>query len=400
MGLTHRERVLITLDHKEPDRVPVDLGGYPTATSINVRAYEELLRSFSLPNELRVGSTYYFTAEVDEYILDRLGVDTIFLNPSRPFWTFPEPKDFIDPFLTKWVLADDHTYAPVEGVFQNLENPSVDDLVRFRWPTSEELQFPLSMVREKVQKILKTSDRARVFSVGGSIVTWAQNMRGAENWAIDLYMHPEFSNTLHEKLAEIWIAAGNYVLQEVGEYCDIVIFGDDLGTQNQTWISPQMFRERIKPLYKKMIESFKRKTKAKVGIHTCGSVYELIDDLIEVGIDILNPVQANAKNMEPEKLKKKAGDHLVFWGGIDTHVVLPTGTADDVKNEVSKKIAGFGRGGGYILSADHNILGDVPLENILAMFEAAGNFGNDHNLVQNPKVKSGKNTRRDETKIE
>ena len=375
MGLTHRERVLMALDHKEPDRVPVDLGGYPTATSINVRAYEKLLARFGFQRDLRVGSTYYFTAEVDEDILDRLDADTIFLNPSRSFSAFAEPKEFVDPFQTKWILSDDHTYAPVGGAFQNLENPCVDDLRRFRWPTPEELQFPLSMVRDKARQILERSDRARVFSVGGTIVTWAQNMRGAENWAIDLYMHPEFSNALHEKLSEIWIAAGNYVLDAVGEYCDIVIFADDLGTQNQPWLSPQMFRERIKPLYKKMIESFKRKTRAKVAIHTCGSVYELIDDLIEAGIDILNPVQANAKNMEPEKLKKKAGDHLVFWGGIDTHVVLPTGTVEDVKDEVRKKIACFGRGGGYILSADHNILGDVPLENLLAMFEAATQSG-------------------------
>jgi len=371
MSMTHRERVLMALDHKDPDRIPVDLGSYPSATSINVRAYEKLLARFGFQRELRVGSVYYFTAEVDEDILDRLGVDTIHLNPSRSFSEFAEPKEFVDPFQTKWSLSNDHTYAPTWGAFQHLENPCVDDLRRFRWPTPEELQYPLSMVRDRAREICKRSDRARVFGVGGTIVTWAQNMRGAGNWVIDLNMNPEFSNALHEKLAEIWIAAGDYVLDAVGECCDIIIFGDDLGTQNQPWLSPQMFRERIQPLYKKMIASFKRKTRAKVALHTCGSVYELIDDLIEAGIDILNPVQANARNMEPEKLKKKAGDHLVFWGGISTQTVLPTGTIEDVKEEVRKKIAGFGRGGGYILSADHNILGDIPLENLLAMFEAA-----------------------------
>lgn len=371
MGMTHRERVLMALDHKEPDRAPVDLGGYPTATSINVRAYEKLLAWFSLQKELHVGSTYYFTAEVDEEILDRLDVDTIFLNPSRPLSAFAEPKEYVDPFQTKWILMDDHTYAPVEGVFRNLETPSVDDLRRFQWPTPEKLQFPPSTVLDKAREISARSDRARVFSVGGTIVTWAQNMRGTENWALDLYANPEFSNALHEKLAEIWIATGDYVLDVVGEYCDIVMFADDLGTQNQPWMSPQMFKERIKPLYKKMIESFKRKTKAKVGMHTCGSVYGLIDDLIEAGIDILNPIQTKAKNMEPEKLKKKAGDHLVFWGGIDTQATLPNGTVEDVKDAVRKTIASLGRGGGYILSADHNILKDVPMENLVAMYETA-----------------------------
>ena len=371
MGLTHRERVLMALDHKEPDRAPVDLGGYPIATSLNVRAYEKLLAWFSLQKELHVGSTYYFTAEVDVEILDRLDVDTIFLNPSRPLSAFAEPKEYVDPFQTKWILMDDHTYAPVGGVFRNLENPSVDDLRRFQWPTPEMLQFPTSMVRNKAREISARSDRARVFSVGGTIVTWAQNMRGTENWALDLYANPEFSDALHEKLAEIWIATGDYVLDVVGEYCDIVMFADDLGMQNQTWMSPQMFKERIKPLYKKMIESFKRKTKAKVGMHTCGSVYGLIDDLIEAGIEILNPIQTKAKNMEPEKLKKKAGDHLVFWGGIDTQDTLPNGTVEDVKEAVRKTIASLGRGGGYILSADHNILKDVPMENLIAMYEAA-----------------------------
>lgn len=371
MGMTHRERVLMALDHKEPDRAPVDLGGYPTATSINVRAYERLLAWFSLQKELHVGSSYYFTAEVHEEILDRLDVDTIFLNPSRPLSAFAEPKEFVDPFQTKWILMDDHTYAPVEGVFRDLENPSVDDLRRFQWPTPEKLQFPPPIVRDKAREISARSDRARVFSVGGTIVTWAQNMRGTENWALDLYANPEFSNALHEKLAEVWIATGNYVLDAVGEYCDIVMFADDLGMQDQTWMSPQMFKERIKPLYKKMIESFKRKTKAKVGIHTCGSVYGLVEDLIEAGIDILNPIQTRAKNMEPERLKEKAGDHLVFWGGIDTQDTLPNGTVEDVKEAVRKTIASLGRGGGYILSADHNILKDVPMENLVAMYEAA-----------------------------
>lgn len=373
--LSHRERVLMALDHKEPDRVPIDLGGYPTATSINVRAYEKLLTLISLKKEIRIGSKYYFTAEVDRDVLDLLKIDTIFMNPSISLSDFPEPKEFIDPFQTKWTLMADHTYAPEKGAFQDLESPSVDDLRKFRWPTPDMLQFPLSIVLEKARRIWKKSDRARVFSIGGTIVTWAQNMRGFENWAIDLYRNPDFSSALHEKLAEIWITSGNYVLDAIGDYCDIVMLGDDLGTQMQPMLSPQMFRERFKPLFKMMFESFKRKTNAKVALHTCGSVFDLLDDLIEAGLDILNPVQATAVDMEPEKLKKKAGDHLVFWGGISTQNVLRTGTVEDVREAVREKISGFAAGGGYILSADHNLLGDIPLENILAMYEAATAYG-------------------------
>ncbi len=140
-------------------------------------------------------------------------------------------------------------------------------------------------------------------------------------------------------------------------------------------LSPQMFHDRITPLMKQMVGSIKAKTKAKVALHSCGSVYDLIEDFIEIGIDVLNPLQATAKNMEPEKLKEKAGKDLALWGGIDTHVVLPKGTREDVREEVRRKISILGEGGGYILSADHNILVDVPPDNLIAMFEAAVDYG-------------------------
>jgi uroporphyrinogen decarboxylase len=140
-------------------------------------------------------------------------------------------------------------------------------------------------------------------------------------------------------------------------------------------MSPQMFRERVKPLLGKMVGSIKAKSKAKVALHTCGSVYAYIDDFIDIGIDVLNPLQSNAKDMEAPKIKAKAGKDLALWGGIDTHRVLPQGTLNDVREEVKRKISILGKGGGYILSGDHNILVDVPPANLMAMFEAAVEFG-------------------------
>ena len=156
---------------------------------------------------------------------------------------------------------------------------------------------------------------------------------------------------------------------------DILYLGDDYGTQNQTMLSPQMFRERVKPLLKQMIGSVKAKTKAKIVLHSCGSVFNLIEDFIDVGIDALNPLQSNARDMEPEKIKERAGKALALWGGIDTHLVLPKGTREEVKDEVKRKIEALGEGGGYVLSADHNLLIDVPPENVAALFEAAFEYG-------------------------
>jgi uroporphyrinogen decarboxylase len=156
---------------------------------------------------------------------------------------------------------------------------------------------------------------------------------------------------------------------------DIIMFGEDLGIQNQTMLSPAMFRQRIKPLLTKMVKTIKSRTKAKIAMHTCGSVYAFIEDFIDIGVDVLNPMQSNARDMEAPKIKAKAGNKLALWGGIDTHVVMPKGTPEDVRQEVKRKIALYGKGGGYMLSPDHNVLVDVPPKNLMAMFEAAIAYG-------------------------
>jgi uroporphyrinogen decarboxylase len=176
-------------------------------------------------------------------------------------------------------------------------------------------------------------------------------------------------------LGEIWVETVEGVAEALGDNVDILMFGDDFGLQNQPIVSPQMFRERIKPLMKKMIGRIKGRTKAKIALHTCGSVFAYLDDFVDIGIDVLNPLQANARDMEAPRIKEKAGKKLALWGGIDTHEVLPGGTPDDVRKEVKRKIAILGRDGGYMLSADHNILTDVPPQNLIAMFEAAGEYG-------------------------
>jgi uroporphyrinogen decarboxylase len=369
-----RERVLAVLSHKEPDRVPIDFGSFWGATSMNFRAYQNLLGYLGINREPRVESKILFTAEIDDDILERFNVDTKSLKPSIALDEFNAPEEFIErPWDVKWRRSIDFTYAPVAGPFQEMVNPSLDDLKTFKWPSPSDIE-DFAKWGERAYKIRQKTDRALVASMR-SITTHAQILRGFEGWALDLILNRVFSDALHEKLAELWIGTADGMLDALGDNVDILFFGDDFAAQNQLLFSPQIFRERIKPLLKQMVGKVKAKTKAKVVLHSCGSVYPLIEDFIDIGIDGLNPLQANAKDMEPNKIKEKAGKDLALWGGIDTHVLLPKGTPKDVREEVKRRIAILGEGGGYVLSADHNILIDVPPENLIAMFEAAIEYG-------------------------
>ena len=355
--------------------MPIDFGSFPGATSINVKAYENLLNYLGLKKEVRIENILMFTSEVDTDILDRFHVDTKSLKPSIPLSEFDYPEEFsYAPFDVKWRRSTDYTYAPVRGPFQNTANPSLDDLKNFKWPTPAEVENPVEW-REKSAKLRQETDRALVARMPPGIVTLAQFQRGFEGWALDLGLNRKFSDALHEKLAEIWIETVDGMIGALGDNVDILMFGDDFGLQNQPMLSPRMFREQIKPLMRQMVASVKAKSNAKLVLHSCGSVYDFIEDFIDIGIDALNPLQATAKNMEPEKVLEKAGKDLALWGSIDTHIVLPNGSPQDVKDEVKRKIEILGKDGGYILSADHNILIDVPPQNLEAMFEAAVEFG-------------------------
>ena len=373
--MNSRERVLAALSHKIPDRVPVDFGSFPGATSMNVRAYQNLLEYLGIKREVRIGALIMFTAEIDEDILNRFHVDTKTVTPSRAISDFGIPEEFVDkPWGVKWRRSSDYTYAPMEGPFQKLINPTADDVKNYTWPEPAEME-DYAIWREKGKKLRQESDKALVARVTPGIFTLAQFMRGFENWMMDLILNRSFSEAFHQKLCEVWIESVSRIIEALGENIDIIMFGDDFGLQNQPIMSPAMFRERVKPLLKKMIGTIKPLTQAKIAMHTCGSVFAYIDDFMDIGIDVLNPMQSNAKDMDPLRIKEKTVGKMALWGGIDTHVVLPKGSEQDVREEVKNKIAVYGKGGGYMLSADHNILVDVPPSNLVTMFEAAQDFG-------------------------
>jgi uroporphyrinogen decarboxylase len=184
-----------------------------------------------------------------------------------------------------------------------------------------------------------------------------------------------FAKALFDKLADFHIEFFRHYLEAVGDCIDVVVVSDDLGGENGPLISPELYRELIKPAQKKLWQFIKSNTEAYLFLHSCGSISKFIPDLIEIGVDILNPIQVAAKDMDTRRLKDEFGDKLIFWGGIDTQRILPFGSPEDVESEVKKRIADMAPGGGYVLTAVHNIQAGVPPENICMMYDAARKYG-------------------------
>lgn len=370
-----RERVLAALNHRVPDRVPVDFGSFPGATSMNVHAYRKLLEYFGIKRDVRIAAPIMFTAEIDDDILNRFRVDTKAVTASRPVSDFGIPEEFVDrPWGVRWRRSTDFTYAPVDGPFQRIAQPTPEDVKRYTWPKASEIA-DFTEWREIGKRLRQESDRALVARVVPGVITLAQYMRGFEGWMTDLIVNRAFSDAFHARLCDIWIESVGIIIEALGNNVDVIMFGEDLGLQNQPIMSPVMFRERVKPLMRKMVGAIKPHTDARIALHTCGSIFAYIEDFKDIGIDVLNPMQSNARDMDPVRIKEKTAGSIALWGGIDTHEVLPRGNPREVREEVKSKIAVYGKGGGYVLSADHNILVDVPPGNLIAMFEAALEYG-------------------------
>ena len=225
-------------------------------------------------------------------------------------------------------------------------------------------------LREKAKQLHEHTDYAVIYNARFHIVHMTQYLRGFEDWFMDLAQDRDLFHCLMEAVAENLFELNRRALTEVGEFIDIVAFGDDVGQQDRPVCSLANYRKLIRPYHERVIELIRAKTKAKVLYHTCGSVYLYINDFIDMGMDALNPVQVSAKNMEPGRLKREFGDRITFWGGIDSQHLLPQGSPDEVRQEVQRMFELMGKDGGYVLASVHNIQPDVPPENVLALFQA------------------------------
>ena len=377
-----RERVLTALKHEEPDRVPIDLGG-SAVTTISKLTYAALREHLGLPGiEVREMETTQQVAFVDDDMLDRLGVDVIPVLSNPPSGYQPvfvqEPcgsVSFKDEFGATLRKPKNSYYYDWQEF--PLPEPSLEMLAAMPWPDPADPARYLGL-RKRVQELRRSTDRA-LFSLapcGHDLFNQLLRVRGMENGLVDLLLNEEFAIAFLDRLTETIITAQTLFLNEVGDLVDVHFAADDLSGQNGPLIAPDLYRRLIKPRQARILQAVRPRTKAKIFYHSCGAVLEFIPDLIEMGVDILNPVQVAAAGMDTAMLKKRFGKQLSFWGGgCDTQHVLARGTPDEVRAEVRHRIQDLSPGGGFVFNPVHNIQPLVLPANIVALFDEARSFG-------------------------
>ena len=378
--VTHRERVLTTLNHEEPDRVPRDLG-QGVATGINATAYANLVEYLGL--EAQDGDSWVDPrgqiAYPSEAVLQRFDIDIRMLDIPRRAEDVDE-NTFFDEWGVRFVRPEGGHFIYVEGPFQKKE-PTMAELERYPWPDPRD-PIRIEGLRDRALQLRKETDYAIFLRLPYSTVWDCQRIRGFGQYLEDLAINPTLAEALMEYALVVEAGIAEFVLEEVGDCIDVVSFPDDLGTQDRPFVRPEMYRRMIKPFHRRMVEAIKGKTDAKVVMHNDGAIFPLIADFIEIGVDCLNPVQVSAADMESDRLKAAFGSDLSFWGAIDTRDVLPRGTPDDVRNEVKTRIGHLAPGGGYVLGSVHNMQAETPPENIVAMFDSAEEYGQYPNLTE------------------
>ena len=379
MGLTHRERVLRAVDHQEPDRVPLDLGGTYTS-SISRGAYENLLRYLTIEGECEVMRKWASVVRPDEKLLRYFDVDTRMVVPLcgeqwNEYWRIT-PLDEAGSFRDEWGVVwrkpeTGHSFISEHPFSQEI---TLDDLEKHPWPDPDDPERYAGL-KEQARALKEDTDYAVIGIFPRPIVSLSQFLRGYDKWFLDVIINRDLLEAIMDRIMEIDLRIGEHILGEIGKYVDLMFVHDDLATQQSLMVSPQHYREIIKPRHEKMFNLIKTHSDARIIYHTDGAVYPILQDLIEIGVDVLNPVQTSAEGMDGRMLQREFGDKLCFWGAIESQKVLPTGSPEEVREEVKRQIESLGKEGNYVLAACHNIQDDVPPQNIVAMFEAARELG-------------------------
>ena len=380
--MNSRERVGLALNHREPDRVPIDLGA--TIVSSIVRpTYIALKKHLNMPlEEIRLLDYVQQLPYVDEAFLERFGVD--FRLVQLPAATAPGVEVFEEgdyfAFVDRW---GSKLHMPKDGglyfdwVEFPIRAPTMEALDHYTWPRPDPDAY-LVQLREQARSLFETTDFALVGSaiIGGGIFEQPARTMGLQNFLEALVTEPKFADRLMERITDLYIESCDRYLDQVGRYLHVFTFWDDLCGQTGWLIRPDLYRTMIKPKQRRLVEAIKRKTEAKLFYHSCGASRELIPDLIDLGFDILNPVQVSARGMDTRTLKAEYGKDIVFWGGgVDTQNVLPFGTPEQVAEEVRRRIDDLAPGGGFVFAAVHNLQAFVPPENIVAAFDTARSYG-------------------------
>ena len=380
--MSPRQRVLKALNHKIPDRVPIDLGGFQTG--IHKDAYIALLDYLGIDDDIKIMDPVQQLARPCEQVLERFGVDIryVFAHGPESFKGSIEQNtrngrlwhDLKDEFGVVWSMPDDRRlYMDISH--HPLAGATIEDLADYPFPKGND-PTRFTGVRDEALRLREQTPYAISTGIGGVVYEICWYMRGLERWFMDMIENPAFCEALLDKTLAFWLDYFDGFLAEIGDIVDVIMIGDDIGGQSGPLFSPEFYRKIVKPRQKKLVRHIKSLSPAKIWYHTCGSVMVYIPDLLDNGIDILNPVQISADNMDPQELKTRYGDKLVFWGGgIDTQHVLPFTIPGEIRRHVRHNLEIFKPGGGYVFNNVHNIQVGVPAKNIVALFDAAREFG-------------------------
>lgn len=396
--LTSRQRVRLALNHQQPDKTPIDFGAM-RSTGINAIAYNKLKKHLGIQEgQTKVYDIFQQLAEPEEKIMKIMGADVIQLHRFEPAfginianWRQGKlmdgsnclyPQDFNPIENSKGdldIVKGDTVIArmPKGGYyFDVIHHPyaqaqSIDDIDKIPIPeiTDEELSF----LTQRARELYEQTDYAILASFGGNILEAGQTDWGYERFFMEMALNPDLIHYYLDRLTRGYLRDLEKYLNAVGKYIDVIQFGDDLGTQENAQISVPMYREIIKPYHSRQYQYVRNNfPDVKVFVHSCGAIYDLIPDLIDAGVEILNPVQLSARNMDPVKLKKEFGKHLTFWGGgISTQTTLTFGNLQEIRNEVGELMRIFSPGGGFIFTQVHNIQADILPEKIMEVYKTA-----------------------------
>ncbi|MCL4249528.1 MAG: uroporphyrinogen-III decarboxylase [Anaerolineae bacterium] len=372
MTMTPRERFQRITQFQEADRVPIDTGSHVASLHrISYRNLRDYLGDSDLKNADVILDRMVQNVIPDEKFLQRYHVDFRWIAPN---WINVVDVDS-DKYRDMWGITWQHM-IDAYGVFESpLAGATLEDLDRFNWPDPEHPDLWKGL-GERAKYLYENTDYVLVGdSIKGGLLTKALQIRGYEQMFADLVGNVAFAEALLDKLLDLYKAFWTGFLKTVGRYVQMVYFTDDIGGQQSMMISPDLFRTLVKPRIKALIDHIKSQADVKFMYHTDGTVTPVIEDIIEMGVDILNPIQTSALGMDTAVLKELYRGRLVFHGAIDVQQMLPFSTPEQVRYDVAKRIYDLGRGGGYIAAPCHNIGADVPPQNIEALYAAAYEYG-------------------------
>ena len=407
--MTSRERILTSIGHKQPDYVPLDLGGTPSS-GISAIAYNKLKKHLNLTGgHTRIFDVVQQVVQPEDNIMDMFGVDVIDIGKAfnekdsdwyditladgsvgqYPKWFHPQKQENGDYLvidkegttIAKMPVGAtffDQTYFPYcddypddyRDLHHQMGKVLWSALVHSPWDHAAEPDF-YKQLRERTLKMRATTDRALMITCGCNLFEWGTFLRRMDNFLMDTYADPENVEILVGELMERHLATLEKVCESVGDIVDILRFGDDLGMDTGMFMSQEKYQTLFKPYHKKLNEYVHKHSSMKTFLHSCGSIYPIMGDLIDAGYDVINPVQTTAYQMDPQVLKREFGRDITFWGGgCNTRSVLNSSTPGEVYDYTRRMIDIFYQDGGFVFNQEHNIMPDVPPENLLAMYRA------------------------------